>query len=614
LWDTKRRARRAQGGAHQGGIRGLDFSPDDKTIVTGGFDHSVKQWDVASGRAVQLSSGHSAGVYGVRFSPDGKQIASASLDGSVRLWHSGSGQLARALDTGTPNYTVAFSPDGSQLAAGSRDHKVRIWNLDEGTLQSELEGHSNIIWDVNFSPDGKRLVSSGWEERVLLWDLSSGAIVHTLTGHQGTVFGASFGPDGKWIATGGADRTIRLWDTDNGSGRVVSTLSGRIYVLDFDGQRILAPTSDGDVHLIELGGGKKQRFRAHGKLSTVARISHSGDLLASASDDGVLKVWDAATGRPFWRAPLLLASPVRLLSHRGYENIEPGQQARAEWPHGSDARQLIEQRTRIAMQAGTDMLCVQTYDGSVELWDLPRDLRLAQRSMPEAKQLVATANGCAAHDGKEVRLLGPGGERGRVPVEGKPSAIGFSTDRLLVATADTLSIFDAAADTAKLLSKQRIDVGASALAFVLDQEGAGGRLLIGYRDGSVELLRSGGAPGSGLSLQQTPASAATRLLVGPMDTVIVGFANGVIGLWSQLDGSRVAHDHLHGALVHLLIAEQRLYAATDLGQHLSWDLSALYRDYCELLEEIWSHVPVVWEQGHALRAPSPADHPCKHPQ
>jgi hypothetical protein len=94
------------------------------------------------------------------------------------------------------------------------------------------------------------------------------------------------------------------------------------------------------------------------------------------------------------------------------------------------------------------------------------------------------------------------------------------------------------------------------------------------------------------------------ILAGPASTVVVGYANGVLGLYSLADGGRLAEVQLHGPVSHLLLEGHRLYAATELGRHLTWDLDALHGDWCAVLENVWRRVPVVWSAGRAeLREP-----------
>ena len=69
------------------GIWTVAFSPDGKTLVSGGLDSAIRLWDVAKRAPIgQPLLGHRDNVYSVAFSPDGRAVASGSGDGSVMLW------------------------------------------------------------------------------------------------------------------------------------------------------------------------------------------------------------------------------------------------------------------------------------------------------------------------------------------------------------------------------------------------------------------------------------------------------------------------------------------------------------------------------------------------
>jgi WD40 repeat protein len=68
-------------------VTSVAFSPDNKLIVSGGYDNTVKVWDAATGALIRTFTGHTATVWAVGFSPDGKSIASASSDKTVKIWN-----------------------------------------------------------------------------------------------------------------------------------------------------------------------------------------------------------------------------------------------------------------------------------------------------------------------------------------------------------------------------------------------------------------------------------------------------------------------------------------------------------------------------------------------
>jgi len=101
-----------------------------------------------------------------------------------------------------------------------------------------------------------------------------------------------------------------------------------------------------------------------------------------------------------------------------------------------------------------------------------------------------------------------------------------------------------------------------------------------------------------------------RILPGPAGTVALGYANGVVGLWSLANGQRIEHGRIHGPVIHLVMQGPRLLAATGLGDHLGWSFPDLEAPYCEVLRRVWKDVPIRWEGGLPVLREPPRDHRC----
>jgi WD40 repeat protein len=137
-----------------------------------GFD--IKVWDFASGTLKQTLTGHTNTVFYLAFSPDGKSLLSGGGDGLVRLWSVVDGSVIRDFavppaPSATPTlygYGVAVSPDGRFVASGAQnnvtgDEFVDVWSTATGQLARRLALWGGNWWMMSWSPDGQYLVTNG---------------------------------------------------------------------------------------------------------------------------------------------------------------------------------------------------------------------------------------------------------------------------------------------------------------------------------------------------------------------------------------------------------------------------------------------------------------------
>ena len=173
LWDPHTGELRHVLGPYHGLLNCVAFSPDGKTLASGGQDSEIILWDIPTAqRRLSLTTQHTGAVYSVAFSPDGKTLATGSQDQTLRLWDANTGAHRSTLRY--PGYvtSVAFSPDETLLAVGSSNWvNGQIQLLDTKTLHARetLMGHTEEIAALAFSPDGRTLASASWDGTILLW-------------------------------------------------------------------------------------------------------------------------------------------------------------------------------------------------------------------------------------------------------------------------------------------------------------------------------------------------------------------------------------------------------------------------------------------------------------
>lgn len=296
--------------SHAGWVTGLAFSADGRRLTTAGWDHGLKNWDVASGAAMDPVTGNQKEIQAVATSRDGQLLAAETADDGVTIWNAASGQEVRKL-SGEKSaialgnnwvYSIAFSPNGKTLASGINNRTVRIWDVKTGEIVRDLTGKKRAVVYMAFSPDGRLLATGDDDKNIVLWDVASGRILQTLHGHEKPVLAVAFSQDGRRLASASADKTIKLWDV--ASGQALASLRGhhdRVTTLAFaPGGRWLASGAwDGTVRLWDVNSASEfEEIPAHSKEIFSLAFDPHGDWLAAGSSDGAVHLWRFLENHP----------------------------------------------------------------------------------------------------------------------------------------------------------------------------------------------------------------------------------------------------------------------------------------------------------------------------
>jgi Tol biopolymer transport system component len=232
----------------QGLFQRVNFSPDGKTIVSGGFDGTIKLWNIDGSERTTIQSNQGR-VTSVNFSPDGKTIVSGGFDGTMKLWNlNGSERTTIQSNQGSVT-SVNFSPDGKTIVSGGLGGTMKLWNID-GSERTTIQSNQGPVTSVNFSPDGKTIVSGGFDGTIKLWNID-GSERTTIQSNQDFVTSVNFSPDGKTIVSSGLNSTMKLWNLD-GSKRTTIPIYYGSATFSPDGKTIVLCALDGTIDTMKL--------------------------------------------------------------------------------------------------------------------------------------------------------------------------------------------------------------------------------------------------------------------------------------------------------------------------------------------------------------------------
>jgi WD40 repeat protein len=337
---------------HPAKVELAHFSPDGKMLVTLCDDRVARLWDARNGRSILRPLHHGGGppqphfLKEADFSPDGTLLATIAMEGQTRVWSCRTGELINKLEHGAPGaLCVRFSPDGRRLAISLYTNSTVVWNLATNPPQTISLPHHGIGRSVEFSPDGERVVTASHDKTAQVWDAVSGKPIGQPLAHGHYVASATFSPEGLRVVTASSDQTIRVWDAETGEPLTepIEVESGAFYAqFHPDGQRVLTASNGkavliwdvsqaasltlhlgrpvwsagfsrdakafvvgaqlGDVVARDVLTGnvltnlEDQKFCARCTVNDVA-FSPDGQLIAAATEGGVIAVFDRNSGR-----------------------------------------------------------------------------------------------------------------------------------------------------------------------------------------------------------------------------------------------------------------------------------------------------------------------------
>jgi transducin (beta)-like 1 len=243
---------------------------------------------------------------------DGKALATGSYDSRVRLWNPSSGDLlAVCAGHAAPILCVRFSPDGSRLVSASVDKTAIVWSALSGQPQQQQAFHTAPVLDADWQTNNV-FASCSSDGTVLLCQVGDRAPLRSWTGHRGEVNAVRWDPAKTRLASCSDDGTARIWLPSAASpeaARVLQGHSAALYSLQWaprgEGSRnpdkgpLLATASfDASVRVWDPETGECRFVLAGGHSGMVYSLAWSpdGDYLASGSADRSVNVWSMRDG------------------------------------------------------------------------------------------------------------------------------------------------------------------------------------------------------------------------------------------------------------------------------------------------------------------------------
>jgi WD40 repeat protein/serine/threonine protein kinase len=559
-------------------IAAVTVDKEAKHIATGHWDNSVRVWRKERREAISVLKGHRGWVTSLAIHPNKAVLASGSWDQSIRIWNMQTNTAVQTL-WGHNGRLQALVYAGDTLISAGVDGTIRFWEGAENSQAKRLKAHTGPINAIALHRPSKRLASCSDDGSIAIWSIAKRRLIRRIDTKGNAAVEVAWSDRGELISAH-RNRSIQLWKANGRSSQQIALASAKINGLQIDasGSRIGAALADGTIVFWSMDGSLKMRLQGHRRGVNDLSLATSRGLLATVSDDQTLRLWTIADGRALWRSP-----PVVLAG-----------QAPADGTNGW-ARIVSKEATRLATTDTGPLVCAAN-NRQIELWDSKKNRRIRKIALDGSpKQLVNLDTGCASLNKGRIVIYGPGKRTTKVATDAR--AIARVGQDLWIARriGDGIDVHDN-----KGTFKRRLDYFGEISAIA----GRAGSTAIGFEDGTLEIRRKGGA--QSFLFEGTSPAPVTSLLFGPKETLIAGFADGLVGVWDSNDGLLLRSSRLHGAVEWLAYEDKALLATSEVGDQRRIDLQVLGKDYCAILKGVRHNIPLVWRDGEA-RSPVAQD-------
>eukprot|EP00736_Rhodelphis_marinus_P008238 Rmarinus@m.27171 len=161
-------------GKHKSDLTAVHWSEDDRIIITASLDKSIRVWSSSGGEPLHSFDTRweiSSATFSKELRPRYVCLTNSKF---IMLYDIATCQRLRTLQGHTHRVmSVDYSADGERIVSGGIDRFVRIWDTSTGKLLKKMQNQFETVTSVCFSPDRSLVASASDDSTICIWDATT---------------------------------------------------------------------------------------------------------------------------------------------------------------------------------------------------------------------------------------------------------------------------------------------------------------------------------------------------------------------------------------------------------------------------------------------------------
>ncbi|EIM90453.1 WD40 repeat-like protein [Stereum hirsutum FP-91666 SS1] len=265
----------------------------------------LREW---TGDWVGTFVGHKGAVWSTKLSPDASRAASGSADFTAKIWDTYTGDALHSFPHNHIVRSVAISPTSSHLLTGGQEKKARIFDLSRPDAEPDVlvsdgspTSHDGTVKSVVWVGDHTG-VTAGEDGVIKWWDLRTRKLTTSLS-FPGPITSMELSQQtnrlvvtsGKTVAfipalpTGAQTHSVNLPYAPS-SASIHPILQDRF---------VTGCLTDEWVRVHGINGEEREVLKGHHGPVHCVEYSPDGELYASGSEDGTIRLWQTTPGKSY---------------------------------------------------------------------------------------------------------------------------------------------------------------------------------------------------------------------------------------------------------------------------------------------------------------------------